>query len=104
MTDDSYILFNQTPQQLRRIGARGGKATARKRRTRLPSSPPAQPQPGAVQATRTPTVADAAHCGRDNSSLWFGDNSTGASALERLFGESATANLAARLSVQSEPM
>jgi len=59
MTDYSYILFNQTPQQLRRIGARGGKATARKRRTRLPSTPPAPPQPGAVQATRTPTVADA---------------------------------------------
>ena len=31
----SYALFRQTPQQLRRAGARGGKATARNRRARL---------------------------------------------------------------------
>jgi hypothetical protein len=30
-----YALFRQTPQQLRRAGARGGKATARNRRARL---------------------------------------------------------------------
>jgi hypothetical protein len=35
MTDFSYLLFNQTPEQLRRIGARGGKAQARNRRARL---------------------------------------------------------------------
>jgi hypothetical protein len=34
MTDFSYLLFNQTPEQLRRIGARGGKAQARNRRAR----------------------------------------------------------------------
>ena len=31
MTHYPYILFNQSPQQLRRIGARGGKARARNR-------------------------------------------------------------------------
>ena len=35
MTDYPYILFNQTPQQLRRVGARGGRASARNRRERL---------------------------------------------------------------------
>jgi hypothetical protein len=27
MTNYSYILFNQSPQQLRQLGARGGRAT-----------------------------------------------------------------------------
>ena len=35
MTNYPYILFNQSPEQLRRIGARGGKAQARNRRARL---------------------------------------------------------------------
>src|SRR5712692_469294 len=43
MTNYPYILFNQSPEQLRRIGARGGKAQARNRRARL--SAPAQAQP-----------------------------------------------------------
>jgi hypothetical protein len=35
MTHSPYLLFHQTPEQLRRIGARGGKAQARNRRERL---------------------------------------------------------------------
>ena len=43
MTDFSYLLFNQSPEQLRRIGARGGKAQARNRRARLLTHHEAQP-------------------------------------------------------------
>ncbi len=43
MTDFSYLLFNQSPEQLRRIGARGGKAQARNRRARLLTHYEAQP-------------------------------------------------------------
>ena len=43
MTDFSYLLFNQSPEQLRRIGARGGKAQARNRRARLLTHNEAQP-------------------------------------------------------------
>jgi hypothetical protein len=46
MTNYPYLLFNQSPEQLRRIGARGGHAQARNRRARqqaqeLPPHPPA---------------------------------------------------------------
>jgi hypothetical protein len=34
MTDDRYMLFNQSPGQLRRIGARGGRAYGRNQRAR----------------------------------------------------------------------
>jgi hypothetical protein len=40
MTPNPYLLFHQTPQQLRRVGARGGKATARNRRARLRAAVP----------------------------------------------------------------
>ena len=43
MTDFFYLLFNQSPEQLRRIGARGGKAQARNRRARLLTHNEAQP-------------------------------------------------------------
>ena len=43
MTDFSYLLFNQSPEQLRRIGSRGGKAQARNRRARLLTHNEAQP-------------------------------------------------------------
>src|SRR6202040_3718421 len=43
MTDFSYLFFNQSPEQLRRIGARGGKAQARNRRARLLTQHEAQP-------------------------------------------------------------
>ena len=46
MTKFPYLLFNQTPQQLRRIGARGGKARAR---NRAQAQSPATPQPAAAR-------------------------------------------------------
>ena len=49
MDDYSYILFNKSPQQLRRIGARGGKAL------RVQRAPP--PRPTACAATRSPLAA-----------------------------------------------
>jgi hypothetical protein len=41
---DEFVLFHQTPEQLRRIGKRGGKACARNRRARQRAMPPAGPQ------------------------------------------------------------
>ena len=38
MKNNDAILFNQSPEQLRRIGARGGKACARNRRARQEAS------------------------------------------------------------------
>jgi hypothetical protein len=35
MADHSYLLFNKTPEDMRRIGARGGRASGRNRRARL---------------------------------------------------------------------
>ena len=50
-----YLLFHQTPEQLRRSGARGGKAQARNRRDRLRAqpfpSPTAAPLPRPQQTT-----------------------------------------------------
>jgi hypothetical protein len=43
MADPSYILFNKTLEQGRRLGARGGRANAcnqRARRAGMPASPP----------------------------------------------------------------
>ena len=39
MAHSPYLLFHQTPETVRRIGARGGKAQARNRRERLSCSP-----------------------------------------------------------------
>jgi len=58
MPDYPYILFNKSPQELRRLGARGGKAHARNQRARravlLVSAPPAPPPPA-----RRETAAEA---------------------------------------------
>jgi hypothetical protein len=35
MADHSYMLFNKTPEDMRRIGARGGRTSGRNRRARL---------------------------------------------------------------------
>ena len=44
MTNYSHILFNKSPEQLRRMGARGGKAYGRNKRARRILMPtPAQP-------------------------------------------------------------
>ena len=56
MTQFPYILFNQSPAQLRRIGARGGKAQARNRRARLLNQAPALPRPGVILVARPQTV------------------------------------------------
>jgi hypothetical protein len=59
MTSHAYILFNKTPEQLRRIGARGGKAQARNRRARLQAPTQAQPHPRAVPRLPAQTAAQA---------------------------------------------
>jgi hypothetical protein len=49
MTNHPYIFFNQTPEQLRRIGARGGKAQAHNRRARQQAQAQRPPQtPGGI--------------------------------------------------------
>ena len=58
MTNHPYILFNKSPEQLCRLGARGGKAHGRNHRARralAPTSPPNPPQ----QATPRETTAAA---------------------------------------------
>jgi len=61
MTNYSYILFNQSPQQLRQLGARGGRATARNRRLSLlaqaPAQPPRPPLPPPVLETPAEAIA-----------------------------------------------
>jgi len=47
--NNDHILFNQSPEQLRRIGARGGKACARNRRAR-------QAAPAASRTTPAPVT------------------------------------------------
>ena len=60
MADYSYILFNKTPEQLRVLGARGGKAYGRNQRVRRALAPP-QPRsvvlPAAPQETTTAAIA-----------------------------------------------
>ena len=65
MTNYPYLLFNQSPEQLRRIGARGGKAQARNRRARqraqaqMPPQPPTRITPPARTAAQASRVLDA---------------------------------------------
>ena len=47
MTQKPYLLFHQTAEQLRRVAARGGRATARNRRARLRTAAPPPPPPHA---------------------------------------------------------
>ena len=61
MTNYPHILFNQSPLQLRLIGARGGRAFGRNQRARrariaaMPAPLPAAP----LRAAPEPTAADA---------------------------------------------
>jgi len=63
VTSYPYILFNKSPQQLRRLGACGGKANARNQRARRALEPtplppvPLRPIPGET-ATQAITVLD----------------------------------------------
>ena len=59
MTNYSYLLFNQSPEQLRRIGARGGHAQARNRRARQQAQPQVIPQTLAVIHPLAETAAQA---------------------------------------------
>jgi hypothetical protein len=54
-----YALFRQTPQQLRRAGARGGKATARNRRARLSTAGPSLEETAAPRTFQGETTAAA---------------------------------------------
>ena len=53
------VLFHQTPQQLRRAGARGGKATARNRRARLSAASTTPTNAQAPPLSNGETTADA---------------------------------------------
>ena len=59
MANFPYILFNQSPEQLRRIGARGGKAQARNRRARLQAQTQAPPHLGTIRPPLAQTAAQA---------------------------------------------
>ena len=55
MNNYPHILFNKTPEQLRRLGARGGKTFGRNHRVRRalmpPTPPPTPPAAGAWETT-----------------------------------------------------
>ena len=59
MTEYPYILFNKSPEQLRRLGARGGKAYGRNQRARralVPTPPAALPPRAVPQETTTKAI------------------------------------------------
>ena len=60
MTNYPYILFNKSPEQLRRLGARGGRAygyNQRARRPQRPTSLPTAPIPVAPRETTAEAIA-----------------------------------------------
>ena len=58
VTSHPWILFNKTPEQLRRLGARGGKISGRNHRARRALMPPPPPPPAPQGArARESTVA-----------------------------------------------
>ena len=60
MTEYPYILFNKSPEQLRQLGACGGRASARNQRARraLVATPPEAVPPPAIPQQ---TTAEAIH-------------------------------------------
>jgi hypothetical protein len=58
MPNYPYILFNKSPEQLRRLGARGGKAYGRNQRVRR-AQMPTPPAAGALPAAPAETAAEA---------------------------------------------
>jgi hypothetical protein len=60
MSHDVYYQFLQHPDQARRAGARGGKATVRNRRERLDRTPAEMPEPEAEAAPPGPFESTAA--------------------------------------------
>src|SRR5947207_1634903 len=59
MTNSPYLLFHKTPEQLRRLGARGGKAHGRNQRARRARIPITPPSPPAAASARRETRAQA---------------------------------------------
>jgi hypothetical protein len=61
MAHDVYYQFIQTPEQARRVGARGGKVTARNRRQRLDGASvgASEPEAGAAPQIHIETTAAA---------------------------------------------
>jgi hypothetical protein len=57
MTSHPYILFNKTPEQLRRLGARGGKIFGRNHRARRALMPPPPPAPPKARSRETTVAA-----------------------------------------------
>lgn len=57
MTAYPYILFNKTPEQLRRVGARGGRAHARNQRARRALLPPPPPSAPVAEETAAEAIA-----------------------------------------------
>jgi hypothetical protein len=70
MTHSPYLLFHQTPAQLRRVAARGGRASARNRRQKMRAA--SAPPPSAVAPTEphAETVAQAI-AALDAQFLWL---------------------------------
>jgi hypothetical protein len=59
MTEYPYILFNKSPEQMRHLGACGGKAYGRNQRARralLPTPPQAVPPPAKPQETAAKAI------------------------------------------------
>ena len=59
MTYYPHILFRKSPEQLRRLGARGGRVhgyNQRTRRARLPTPPAAVPPPAAPRETTAAAI------------------------------------------------
>jgi hypothetical protein len=59
MTTYPYILFNKSPEQLRQLGARGGRTQARNSRLRRLFQPPARPQAALLPEPLAETAAEA---------------------------------------------
>jgi hypothetical protein len=57
MTSHPHILFNKTPEQLRRLGARGGKIFGRNHRARRALMSPPPPAPPRARARETTVAA-----------------------------------------------
>jgi hypothetical protein len=59
MTQYPYILFNKSPEQLRRLGARGGRAHGRNQRARralAATQPDVAPPPAVPQGTTADSI------------------------------------------------
>jgi hypothetical protein len=59
MPNHPYILFNKSPEQLRHLGSRGGKAQARNRRQRLLAPAQTRQQDGTAVNPPEETTAEA---------------------------------------------